>query len=109
MNKTTQINLEVELDENHIPEAITWSAQDGGIKNEKTNAVMISVWDDKAMETLSLDLWTKEMPIDHMKRFMHQMFINLSNTYQKATTEDDVAGFIEEFAEEFARRSKIKF
>jgi gliding motility-associated protein GldC len=109
MSRKTQVILDIELDENHIPETITWHAQDGGISNEPTKSVLISVWDDQKMEALSLDLWTKEMPVDHMKRFMHQIFIAMSHTYQKATNEDDVAGFIEEFAEEFARRSKIKF
>ena len=57
--RKTQITIDVELDENHIPENITWNAQDGGIEKEATKATMISVWDDKTMEALRIDLWTK--------------------------------------------------
>ena len=75
-NKQTKITIDVELDENHVPEKMSWTAQDGGIDNQETKAVMISVWDDATKEALRLDLWTKEMPMDEMKQFFHQIFIN---------------------------------
>lgn len=106
--KKTHIHLEVELDENNIPETITWNAQDGGITKEHTKAVMVSVWDDKTLEALRIDLWTKDMPLDHMKRFYHQILVSLGDTYLRATNEDDVASKMHEFAEEFARLTKIK-
>ena len=58
------IQLEVELDENRIPEKLHWTAQDGGVKNEEAKAMMLSVWDSNAQETLRIDLWTKDMPVD---------------------------------------------
>ena len=106
--KKTQITIDVELDENHIPEKMMWHAQDGGIEKEETKATMISVWDDKKMEALRIDLWTKEMPVDQMKMFLHQILISMSHTYQRATGEEDVAAWMEEMAEEFAQRSAIK-
>ncbi len=106
--KKTQITIDVELDENHVPERMMWNAQDGGIEKEETKATMISVWDDKKMEALRIDLWTKEMPVDQMKMFLHQILISMSHTYQRATGEEDVAAWMEEMAEEFARRSAIK-
>ncbi|AZB20683.1 gliding motility protein GldC [Kaistella haifensis] len=106
--KKTQITIDVELDENHVPEKMMWHAQDGGIEKEETKATMISVWDDKKMEALRIDLWTKEMPVDQMKMFLHQILISMSHTYQRATGEEDVAAWMEEIAEEFAQRSAIK-
>ena len=106
--KKTQITIDVELDENHVPEKMVWNAQDGGIEKEETKATMISVWDDKKMEALRIDLWTKEMPVDQMKMFLHQILISMSHTYQRATGEEDVAAWMEEIAEEFAQRSAIK-
>ncbi|MFC7347788.1 gliding motility protein GldC [Chryseobacterium zhengzhouense] len=106
--RKTQITIDVELDENHIPEVMTWNAQDGGVEKEETKAVMISVWDEKTSEALRIDLWTKDMPVDQMKMFMHQIFISMGNTYQRATGEDDVAAWIEQMAEEFAIKSAIK-
>lgn len=106
--RKTQITIDVELDENHVPEKMTWNAADGGIEKQETKATMISVWDDKAMEALRIDLWTKDMPIDQMKMFLHQILVSLSHTYQRATGEDDVAAWMEEKAEEFAQKSAIK-
>ncbi|RQP14545.1 MAG: gliding motility protein GldC [Chryseobacterium sp.] len=106
--RNTQITLNVELDENHVPEKMTWNAQDGGVENQETKAVMMSVWDDKTMEALRIDLWTKEMPVEHMKRFYHQILVSLGHTYQRATGEEDVAQEIHDFAETFAHLSKIK-
>lgn len=106
--RKTQITIDVELDENHIPENMTWNAEDGGIEKQKTKATMISVWDDQKMEALRIDLWTKDMPLDQMKMFMHQIFLSLSQTYLRASGEEDVAQWIEQMAEEFAVKSAIK-
>jgi protein involved in gliding motility GldC len=60
------------------------------------------------MEALRIDLWTKEMPVDQMKMFIHQILISLGNTYERATGEEDVAKWMEEMAEEFAKKSAIR-
>jgi gliding motility-associated protein GldC len=106
--KKTQITIDIELDDNHVPEKMTWNAEDGGIEKEETKATMISVWDDKKMEALRIDLWTKEMPVDQMKMFLHQILISLSSTYHIATGEEDVATWMEEMAEEFAVKAAIR-
>ncbi len=106
--RKTQITIDIELDENHIPEKMFWNAEDGGIEKEETKATMISVWDDKKSEALRIDLWTKDMPIDQMKMFLHQILLSLSTTYERATGEEDVAQWMEEMAEEFAMKSAIK-
>lgn len=106
--KKTQITIDIELDENNVPEKMTWNAEDGGIEKEETKATMISVWDDAKKEALRIDLWTKDMPVDDMKMFLHQILISLSNTYERATGEEDVAQWMEEMAEEFAQKAAIK-
>lgn len=106
--RTTNININVELDDNHVPEKITWNAEDGGIKNEETKATMVSVWDDKAKEALRIDLWTKDMPVDQMKMFLHQILVSLGQTYQTATGEEDVAQWLRETAETFAEKAAIR-
>jgi len=42
---TSKIEFTVELDENKIPENISWTAEDGGIEDESSKAIMLSVWD----------------------------------------------------------------
>lgn len=104
----TQISINAELDENNIPEKIFWTAKDENIVNQETKTVMLSVWDENLKEVLRVDLWTKEMPLDHMKMFFHQIFISLGHTYQRASGEEDIADRIVKFAEEFAVLSGIK-
>ena len=106
--RKTKITIDVELDENHVPEKMTWNAEDGGIQHKETKAIMVSVWDEKAMEALRIDLWTKDMPVDHMKRFYHQIIVSLGQTYLRATGEEDVSQWLEEVAEDFAVKSAIK-
>ncbi len=106
--RTTNINIRVELDENQVPDKMFWNAEDGGIDNEETKATMISVWDDAKKEALRIDLWTKDMPVDDMKMFLHQILLSISHTYEKATGEEDVAQWLEETAETFAVKAAIK-
>ena len=63
--KKTQITFDLELDENKIPKKISWSATDGGVYNKDSKAVLLSVWNHESQETLKIDLWTKDMPLDH--------------------------------------------
>ncbi len=106
--RKTQIILDVELDDNHIPEKMTWKAEDGGVDAQETKATVMAVWDDKTKEALRIDLWTKDMPVDDMKMFLHQILLSLANTYERATSENDVADWMEVMAEEFAIKAAIK-
>ena len=74
-NKVSNINIQVEVDENHVPESLNWTAEDGGVKDEEAKAMLLSIWDSKQQETLRIDLWTKDMPVDEMKKFFHQTLV----------------------------------
>jgi len=105
---TSKIELNVELDENRIPEKLRWSAQDGGIKNEEAKAVMLSVWDSKTKESLRIDLWTKDMPVDEMKQFFHQTLVEMSNTFQRATQDEKMTATMKDFCDYFAEKLELK-
>ena len=89
--KKTQIIIDVDLDENKVPEQISWSAKDGGISNMQSKAILLSFWDSKKQETLKMDLWVKDMPIDQMKMFFHQTLLTMSDTYFRATQDEKMA------------------
>ena len=91
--KKSDIKIEVVTDENKVPEEIYWSAEDGNIYKEEAKALMLSVWDSKSQETLRVDLWTKEMPVDEMKKFFHQTLVSMKETYYRATQDDKMADF----------------
>lgn len=105
---TSKIELSVELDENRIPEKLYWTANDGGISNEEAKAMMLSVWDSKALETLRIDLWTKDMPVDEMKVFFHQTLVAMSDTFNKATQDEKMTATMKDFCDYFAEKLEIK-
>jgi len=105
---TSEINFLVELDENRVPEKLTWSAQDGGVEQEEAKAIMLSIWDSKVQETLRIDLWTKDMPIDEMKLFFHQTLVAMSDTFQRATQDEKMADTMKDFCDYFAEKLNLK-
>lgn len=105
---TSKIELNVELDENRVPEKLNWSAQDGGVNNEEAKAIMLSVWDSNAQETLKIDLWTKDMPVDEMKLFFHQTLVTMSDTFLRATQDEKMTATMKDFCDYFAEKLELK-
>ena len=105
---TSTIELTVELDDNRIPEKLTWTADDGGINNEEAKAMLLSVWDSKAQETLRIDLWTKDMPVDEMKLFFHQTLVAMSDTFHRATQDEKMTATMKDFCDYFAEKLELK-
>jgi len=105
---TSEIKLKVGLDENRVPEELTWSAEDGGIDNETAKAMMLSVWDSKNQESLKIDLWTKDMPVDEMKLFFHQTLVTMADTFMKATQDEKMTATMKDFCDYFAEKLELK-
>ena len=106
-NLKSEIKINVELDENRVPENLTWSAQDGGVNNEEAKAMLLSIWDSNAKETLRIDLWTKDMPVDEMKQFFHQTLVAMADTFQRATTDEKMADTMRDFCDYFAEKLEL--
>lgn len=106
--ETSEIRLKITLDENRIPEKLSWSAQDGGIEDEEAKAMLLSVWDSKNKESLKIDLWTKDMPLDEMKVFFHQTLLSLSDTFMKATQDEKMTATMKDFCDYFAEKLELK-
>lgn len=106
-NKKSEIKFLVELDENKVPENISWTAKDGGIELEDSKAILLSIWDSKAQETLRIDLWTKEMPVDEMKLFFHQTLVAMSETYFRATDDEKMTSTMKDFCDYFAEKLEL--
>lgn len=106
--KVSPISIEITLDENKIPEKIKWSAPDGGVNKENAQAMLLSLWNGEKQETLRMDLWIKEMPVDQMKMFFHQSLVTMSETYLRATQDEKMAATMKDFSEYFAEKLEIK-
>ena len=107
-NITSEIKLNVELDEKRVPEKLHWTAKDGGVQNAEAKAMMLSVWDSKAQESLRIDLWTKDMPVDEMKVFFHQTLVAMSNTFHRATQDEKMSATMKDFCDYFAEKLELK-
>lgn len=105
---TSEIKFNIQLDENRIPEKLNWSAQDGGVETEETKAIMLSIWDNKAQETMRIDLWTKDMPVDEMKVFFHQTLVAMADTFHRATGDEKMTDTMKDFCEYFAEKLELK-
>ncbi len=98
-----EIKIEVELDENRVAESIRWSAAEGGVDRSEAGAILLSVWDPGQKDTLRIDLWTKEMPLDDMKIFLHQTLASLADTLDRSTSDTEAAAELRDFAQHFAQ------
>ncbi len=104
---TSEIKFEIELDANRVPEKLFWTAADGGVAKEEAKAIMLSIWDSKAKETMRIDLWTKEMPVDEMKIFFHQTLVAMSDTFKRATDDEKMADTMKDFCDYFAEKLEL--
>ena len=107
-NITSEIKFVVELDENRVPEKLTWTAQDGGVELEEAKAMLLSIWDSKTKETLRIDLWTKDMSVDEMKIFFHQTLVAMADTFERATQDEKMASTMRDFTDYFAEKLELK-
>lgn len=105
---TSEIKINVALDENRIPEKLQWSAPDGGVNNEAAKALLLSVWDHKSQEALRIDLWTKDMPLDEMKVFFHQTLTAMTDTFHRATGDEKMTATMKDFCDYFAEKLELK-
>ncbi len=103
----SEINFNIELDEERIPERIYWNATE---KEEdefsETKAISVSIWDPLQKNTLRIDLWTKEMPVDEMKRFFIDTLGGIGQTLLNATGDEYMAEEIDVLCEKLVTHIK---
>ena len=104
---TSEIKFLVELDENRVPEKLMWTAKDGGVEAEEAKAIMLSIWDSNAKESMRIDLWTKDMPVDEMKIFFHQTLVAMADTFNRATGDEKMTDTMKDFCEYFAEKLEL--
>lgn len=108
MKNKSVISIEVELDENKVPEKIEWTAAspDGPVKRE-SKAMLLSFFDKETLETFKIDLWTNKMQVAEMDRMMFHTLKALSETYFNATKNEELANQMRSFVNYFGEFTKI--
>lgn len=91
MKKST-INFSIELDSKNVPERILWDATDKPEDTpSETKSISVSLWDDKQKNTMRIDLWTKDMPVDEMKRFYIECVGGIAQSVLSSTGDERMA------------------
>ena len=97
MEKKSQIVLNVELNEERIPEKIFWKASESDFEGfQETKSACLAVWDDAQKSTLILDLWTMDMPLWDMQKATVDLIYALALRLQNATKDTEAAEKIKE-------------
>jgi gliding motility-associated protein GldC len=106
MKKST-INFTVELDQNNIPDKIRWDATDKPDPGlSETKAISVALWDHTEKNTLRIDLWTKDMPIDDMKRFYIDCIGGVAQSALTATGDEYMANEVNALCERLVAHLK---
>ena len=101
----SNINVNVQLDDEKVPHLITWSASGSTADDlQEAKAMLLAFWDGVDKTALRIDLWTKDMMTDEMADFYYQVFVTMADTFQRATRHDDLAQEIKSFAEKFHKK-----
>ncbi|HEY5463373.1 MAG TPA: gliding motility protein GldC [Hanamia sp.] len=101
----SNININVKLDAEKVPQQIKWSASESSADSPQiAKAMILAFWDGVEKTALRIDLWTKNMMTDEMADFYYQVFVTMADTFQRATRQEDLAGEIKNFATSFHKK-----
>ncbi len=106
--KKAEIKLTIELDDQNVPESILWESTDS--KNKEALAVksmMLALWDHNYKNSLRIDLWTKDMPVDEMKRFFYETLQTMGDSFLRATGEEAIVEDLRDYCAHFAEKMEL--
>ncbi|MEO7992535.1 MAG: gliding motility protein GldC [Chryseolinea sp.] len=102
--KKSNIQFSIELDQQNVPDKIMWDATekpDPGLS--ETKAISIALWDQAQKNTLRIDLWTKDMPVEEMKRFHIDCIGGMAQSVLSATGDEFMANEINALCERMVK------
>ena len=97
VKKRSNITINVGLDEDKMPIELQWKASDNKGPSEACKGVLLSLFNEQSKETMKIDLWTKDMQVVEMDRFMYQTLRGLADTYFRATGNKELANQMQQF------------
>ena len=103
----SNITIEIELDDDKIPQHIQWVATDSAADMmQPAKSMMIAFWDGADKSALRIDLWTKDMMVDEMADFYYQTMMGMADTYLRATQQTELVNDMKTFAKDFYKKFK---
>lgn len=106
--KTAEIKITVELDDNNNPDNILWESTDAETTDKvPVKAMILALWDHNYKNSMRIDLWTKDMPADEMKRFFYETLQTMGDSFLKATNETLIVEDLRDYCAHFADKMGI--
>lgn len=108
-SKTSQIRINIGLDEQNVPVHIDWDADNSPNSGKPlpAKAILMALFDRENLDTVKIDLWTKDMQVNEMDRFFFQTLRAMADTYYKATQNRDLAVDMQKFVHYFGEKTGI--
>ena len=107
--KKAEIKLTIDMDENNVPDSIMWESTDSQTKEAlPVKSMMLALWDHNYKNTLRIDLWTKDMPVDDMKRFFYETLQTMGDSFLRATGENNIVEDLRDYCAHFADKMDLK-
>jgi len=104
--KKSRLEFDIELDVNQVPEKITMDSSDSQAELE-IKSLMVSAWDSKKRESLTVDLWTKDMMINDMYIMYHQTLHSMASSLERSTGHNKLADALRDYCDFFAEQTNI--
>ncbi len=106
--KSATISLGIKLDNDNRPEHIDWHSTDGQNQSKQpAKAFLLSIFEKDTLETLKIDLWTKDLEVGEMNRLMYNTLRGLAETYHKATNDENLSNDFARFAQYFGEEAHV--
>lgn len=105
--KTASIVIKIGLNQERMPVAIEWQADDNNAGPQSCKGMLLSLFDEQSKDTLRIDLWTNDMQVLEMDRFVFQTLRGLADTYFKATQNAELASDLQRFVQYFGEKTEI--
>lgn len=108
--RESEIKFKISLDQENIPEKIEWDADEKDVEGyTESKAVSLNLWDQSNKNTLRIDLWTKDMPVDEMKRFYIDCLGGISQTLLNATGDEYMSSEINQLCDKLIEHVKKEY
>ena len=104
----SKIDISIEFNEQRLPVDIKWQSTDQAEQEQVScKGMLLSFFERETLDTIKIDLWTKDMQVVEMDRFIFQTLRAMADTYQRATQNTQLANDMQKFVQYFGQQTQI--
>lgn len=99
----SELRITLTLDEHRVPESIKWHSTTDSPElpvEQHAHALNVTLWNKDEAGTSKISLWTKDMPVQQMKRFYIDSIGAIAEDVSLATSDEVMAGKIHDLCQQ---------